>query len=1101
MPIANAYNPTPRRVDDILKRRQADYDLGREQGLIQETPQVTPENPRFFGIEMTPDSEDKSFLRKVGEDAAMLAYAIPTGVAMAVTHPIDFLKAAPGAVVQSVRDAVDPEYYKAHPLLGIVNLAGFVQPIAGVAKSAALKTATRTALNVAAREAMNLGVEETILKTALKESILKTAVREAAKTGKTEIVGEVVRNLLTKGGVADDAALKIATQVSDNLYTTFSRQTTKMKVLESLTHPVGSSYRYVSGKVDPVRSALFGDAAKTAVGALYGAEKVAKNPEGFLAIERWAERQVAERGIENTLINRQRIMQEWVEQNSQWASLTPEERISHFKNYAEQDLTRLRLHEQTGMDIVTTKALPQSYVDAMVQTIKDAPKELLVNGAKRAVTVEDLMNILEDNFGNDFAIHSAEVTKAVSKASGKNATEALISAVQKLGNARSLVSFARYSKELQELARSIEKSGYRIGYAPKDKPLSFAADIFEGGRAKGVTKVVDTDALAKRTRFGQWVDKLGLSPSGVVEGAVEFAYRENFTQRVLTQLANKYGNVVRVGKVSIPAEKLFEWIDKNKALLAQSRKKLTLPIRTVFDVKADDLVRAGFTPEIAASIESISRESLRNIPVSMTGFGDAVINYMRTVDKGFGRWMSDWYDKYLKAAYKGRYDWSPFFSAQQWMETRLNSALLLKDVKQLPGVGAGLGAGAAGAALGGAVGGGVGALVGGAVGVSFGRPITKLGTWTAEKLAERLNVTMPYLRKIVAEPPIEEVAMVREDVLGTLQKTMLDYTSTPDIVGIQSAAKGGFSSLKEQAAFEQSIRSRNLWYAVSGQSAVRMATTFNKAIAEKFGMSLGDALAFSYENGVKKYKNPQVVSMMREMTQAAYHYEVGFLTSPLMKTLNIVWFPLRFQAKTMQLASRWLGSLSPTSRMIVMNNWVNFANWAGTDEGIEWRRTNRNVLYNILAYTTAYEQIGQSVEAVTKGRLFGGNAGLIGGVPFGFVVNLARELAILPEDPDQFDPKTGERFTKSTPRNLVSAATLANSIEQLLISISPSTPFYSLTGGVIGGVSPRKWIESLVRQTVGAAKEAAEGRDPSKGRQQLERDFKRVPLDYTRLAE
>ena len=217
--------------------------------------------------------------------------------------------------------------------------------------------------------------------------------------------------------------------------------------------------------------------------------------------------------------------------------------------------------------------------------------------------------------------------------------------------------------------------------------------------------------------------------------------------------------------------------------------------------------------------------------------------------------------------------------------------------------------------------------------------------------------------------------------------------------------------------------------------------------------------------------------------------------------MNIVWFPFRFQAKTISLISKWASNLSPASRLVVLNNWVHFANWAGTDEGIEWRRTNRNMLYNILSYTTAYEQLGQGIEAITKGRLFGGNTGLIGGVPFGFVVNLARELAILPEDPDQFDPKTGRAFTKEIPKDIVSAATLANSIEQLMISVSPSTPFYSLTGGIIGGVSPRKIYESLVRQVVGSGKAKLEGRDPAKGRRLLERDFKRVPLDYSRLTE
>ena len=85
--------------------------------------------------------------------------------------------------------------------------------------------------------------------------------------------------------------------------------------------------------------------------------------------------------------------------------------------------------------------------------------------------------------------------------------------------------------------------------------------------------------------------------------------------------------------------------------------------------------------------------------------GDAVINYLKTVDKGYGKWMSSWYDKYLKAAYKGRYDWSPFFSAQEWMETKLNSALLVKDARLLPGA----------------------------------ESIQRLGAWTAEKFGKQLE--------------------------------------------------------------------------------------------------------------------------------------------------------------------------------------------------------------------------------------------------------------------------------------------------------------------------------------------------------------------------
>lgn len=1287
MPIENAYNPNPQSVDSLLRQRQTRLDLAREQGLIKSEPQATeqPEDlqqhaiKKVFGNEVAP--EDKTFLRKVGEDAAMLAYAIPVGLAKVgtglFTHPIETAKELGGGLVQSAKDIVDPEYYKAHPLLGVVNLAGFVMPIAGVAKNAAIKTAMRTAFNAGIKEATTLGIEESVVRTALstgmkdfggilfKKGAFGNSVWEAVKSGNIGIVKETVKSLLSKGGVADEIAFRVANEVSDNLYSTLSRQTKKMKVLDAIAHPVSAGTKFVTEGVDSIRKALFGSPSETAVATLYGAETVAKNPEGFVAIERWADAQLKEQGLESTVANRQRVMQSWVEQNSQWASLTPEERVAHFQNYAKADLTRLAIHNATGIDIVTVKALPQNYVDAMVQTLKEAPENL---------DVSELMKLMEENYGRDFSNNSVEINKALLRGGtsleGRTKLD-LMNAISKLGDARATISFAKFSPEVQELASELEKTGYRIGLAPTSKEVSFAADIYTGAtpraaeiekveigitsfRGKPVAKVEETlpyfetsrakgfessmkqtddmpgfivgevkrtagswegkiepsymvsvegtreqwmtkaakggvkgnqDAViafkagtgegakyvfknlddedaalkeahalgisgatvdgkslviydekggiiseikelsrvlqnsptktngtvtlitkseyrgiiesggksgvgvspdlrggeqaipvsaaqVKRTAFGRWLDNLGLSPNGVIEGAAEFSYRENFTQGVLGDFATKHGNIVKAkslstaGQVSIPIEKLFEWLDKNKAIIRGVREKLTLPVRTVFDLKEDDLIRAGFAKDVAVDIVSVSKKALADVPTAVTGMGDKVINFLRTRDKGFGGWMSNVYDTYLKVAYKGRYDLSPFFSAQEFVETKLNSALFLKDPTLLFG----------------------------------GRSVTKLGAWTAEKLGKQLEGTTTYLREIVEQPKLNEVAAVRDEILGTLQKTMLDYTSSPDIIGIQNAA-AGLKGLKSEAAFEQSIKSRNLWYAITGQSSVRMATTFNKALASKFGMTLEEALNFTVENGVKKYNNPQMIQMMRDATQEVFHYKPGLLTSPLMKSLNIVWFPLRFQAKTISLVSRWANTLSPASRLVVLNNWVHFANWAGTDEGIQWRRTNRNMLYNILSYVTAYEQIGQGVEAVTNGRLFGGNAGLVGGVPFGFVVNLARELAILPEDPDQFDPKTGRRFTKEIPRNIVSAATLANSIEQLLISVSPSTPFYSITGGVISGVSPRKIYESLVRQVVGAGKAKLEGRDPARGRQLLERDFKRVPLEYSRFAQ
>lgn len=1094
MAVDNPYNPNPQTVDSLLRERQARADSERANTPI-ETPQPeTNTQPDYVPSKLAPGTMVKSqqkFLKdvttenpndgfgtRVGKDAALLAYAIPVGVAKLatgiVTHPIDTFTEVIDGFAQSVKDLGNAEYYKKHPLLATVNVASFVQPVASVAKSSAIKSATRSAVETSVREANRFGIEDSVARSIFKEDVFHNAVTEAYKKGEPKLVSEVVRNLGVKNGMAEDQAIRIGNSVADELYSTLSQSSTKMKALEAIQHPLGTAFGAIADKTDPLRKTIFGSTAETAVARMYGTETVLKNPEGFLGIEKWAEAQVKERGFSNTIDNRQRMMQEWVEQNSQWASLTPEERVSHFQNYADADLKRLQLHNDTGLDIVTVKALPQNYVDAMVQTIKDAPND---------IEMSQLAKKMEDTYGRDYTNHSAEINAALLKNPTK---EGMIEVISKLGNSRSNVSFVKYSKATQELADSLEKTGYRIGLAPADKNVSFAADVMaskanvkaaeeNAGKVVHPTDVTHSNIMAKRTAFGAWIDKLGLSPNGLIEGAPEFAFREGFTQLAMNKLPEKFGTIIRAGDVSIPVEKLFDWLDKNRIKFQESRPRYSLPIRTVFDIKKDDLIRAGMSEEVAKDIISISKKALSETPQEVTGMADKFINYLRTRDEGYNAWMSNVYDKYLRIAYKGRYDWSPFFSFQQWLETNLNSALFLKDTRFVPGV----------------------------------RTAQKIGGWTAEKLGKRVAEATPYLRKIIEEPPIEEVAAVKDEILGSLSKTMLDFTSSPDPLATRTggllaedALEGGrkLLGLKERSKFEKSIASENAFYHLTGQSNVRMATTFNKALAERFGMTLPEALAYKIEDGIKVYKNPQLVQMMREATQSVYHYQPGLLTSPLMKTMNVIWFPLRFQAKTTSMIANWLGTLSPASRMVVMNNWVHFANWAGTEEGRKWRLTNRNAIYNILSYSTAYEQIGQAVDAVTKGRFFGGNAGMIGGVPLGFFVNLARELSIIESDPDQFDPKTGKPFSKFTPKELVSLATLSSAIEQLTISVMPSTPFYSLTGGTIVGISPSKLTTPLIRQVVGTTAAKIQGENVDTARKKLDREFKKVPADYNRFG-
>lgn len=1028
---------------------------------------ITAVGSEILGRTITPDSPDKSFWRKIGEDALVLGVGIPIFAENLIQHPLKTLKGTPGALKESVVDTFSPDYYKAHPLLGVVNLVGNASIVGGIAKSAIMGTVKSSALKVAVDAA-----EEASVKTALRSSVgkfarynateaaLTTAVAKTAETGNIGYVAEVTRTIMQKAGAADDVAANIAQKVADDVAINLKQQATRLKIIDPIEHPLKAAGNLLKKTTDPVSALVFGQPSNTAVATLYGAENVAKNPAEFLDIEKWAGAQATERGIANTVENRQRIMQEWADTNPQWQYLDAQGRIDHFKNYARNDLIRKQIHDLTGMDIVTTKALPRQFADAMVDTVRQNADEIKPSA---------ILDILQEHYGNDIAIHRAEI-EAVLK--NNDTAEALIQAIETLGKPRTLVSFEKFSPEVQKLADEIIGSGYRIGYAPSGKPVSYASDL---GVVPGVPQTAAD--LTKRTWIGRFIDNFGLSPRGTVEGALEYFYRENWTQDALKNVAEKYGGKVKIGNVTIPFENLYSYLDKNKYDIGQLRvnKLQAFAPHSIFDLTAKDFRNIGLPDALAADLEAVGKRALADIPLSQLGLGDKVVNFLRSRSSGFGSWMSNVYDKYLKTAYVGRYNINPFFAAQQYVETVSMSALLFKDpVKALSITPVG----------------------------TYGE---KLGTWTAAKLGKKLE-ELPFLGKLVnpQELPISQIKLVQDELLSNVLKDLQTFGMSDARITEQVASgvkgKPALDTIRGRAQLEQSVTSNNLWLRAVGYSHVRSMTIMNRGLAEKFGMTLEEALAYTTDAAGKRvYKNPSIVEMMKDTTLSAVHYQPGFLTSPLVKTMNIVWFPFRFSAKTAQVTAKWLGSLTPMQRTAVLSNWIHFSNWANTEEGIKWRKQpgTRSFVGRFINYTFAYESLGKTAEAVTRGQLFGGNTGLVGGVPFGALVNIANQLGYFPEDPEQFSPTTGKAFRKDIPRDPVSAQALSVAVENLLISIMPSMPFYTLSGGAVH-TSVSSNVKEVVRGIISSFSEEGEA---SRKRTKFERGFKNVPQDYNRFSQ
>ena len=74
-----------------------------------------------------------------------------------------------------------------------------------------------------------------------------------------------------------------------------------------------------------------------------------------------------------------------------------------------------------------------------------------------------------------------------------------------------------------------------------------------------------------------------------------------------------------------------------------------------------------------------------------------------------------------------------------------------------------------------------------------------------------------------------------------------------------------------------------------------------------------------------------------------------------MKTLNTIWFPLRFETKVMQQTAQWLGNLTSSQRLLVLSDFTHFTNFLGTPEGEKWRKDNQSTFHDIVNYALPFE--------------------------------------------------------------------------------------------------------------------------------------------------
>jgi len=184
----------------------------------------------------------------------------------------------------------------------------------------------------------------------------------------------------------------------------------------------------------------------------------------------------------------------------------------------------------------------------------------------------------------------------------------------------------------------------------------------------------------------------------------------------------------------------------------------------------------------------------------------------------------------------------------------------------------------------------------------------------------------------------------------------------------------------------------------------------------------------------------------------------GILNSSLARTLNIAFFPIRYNAKVTALAAEIISKEPPVVQMAIINSIFNAKDWLNSDEGIKWRAEHADALA-LLSWATPIGSIQYFL------KLFGGDArladvGSIGGLPLGVLTQMLDSQGIIKLNNPYVEPSTGDVLPKYIPETAKARASVA--ITDMLGSL------FTYPGRILGLPGKQQSLNKLSQELTGS---------------------------------
>lgn len=203
---------------------------------------------------------------------------------------------------------------------------------------------------------------------------------------------------------------------------------------------------------------------------------------------------------------------------------------------------------------------------------------------------------------------------------------------------------------------------------------------------------------------------------------------------------------------------------------------------------------------------------------------------------------------------------------------------------------------------------------------------------------------------------------------------------------------------------------------------------------------------------------------VRDTVQAIAEYDKrsNILNSPLMRTLNIAFFPLRFDTKVASVMARGLSRTSLLTQVSVINGLMRAHDFLNSPEGEAWYSQNSQVL-GLLNYVSPVAKMNEIFESLLPGHDHSlGNFGEVGGLPLGWLPALLDSEGLTHFNQPGVDAKTGAIIPQYIP--VTQRGQLAIAIQDFL------TQLFAYPGATVGLPSKSAATRTLALGFVGANK-------------------------------